>query len=356
MNAGTPRTYLGALHVHTDSDGGESTLDEIVVRARDAGLDYLIFTGHSNRKEPLEFFTGWRQGVLVITAEEVMTPQGHLLALETRHPIGNKDTLQEAIDAVHEQCGTVVSIHQQLPTFPLIPGQGDMQRVPLEKAGLLEIWCFMDEFLARATPKHFFTVLKKPERLLEGPTRHQLSRWDLELTKRLLPIVAGLNLHHRKHPLLEWKEIIQPRLALGTLATCAQTGELPSVAIRARDLILNALREGRSYVVNRTNGPAMGFEFYYEDPDGRIRQMGDDVPYVPGGRFWIRLPKEGEIVLRQNGYPLFWGTGKQIHFPATGPGVYRVEVRQDRRLWILSNPIRMVDDEGIIQPTVSDFT
>ncbi|MCC5877075.1 MAG: PHP domain-containing protein [Candidatus Sumerlaeia bacterium] len=356
MKAGKPRTYLGALHIHVDGEAGESTLDDIVLKARDSGLDFIVLTDRSTTDSPLELITGWRQGILVISGEEIETPEGHLLAFETRDPVGPRDSLEEAVRAVKDQSGTVVSIHHRLQGLPLSEKGKSLTTVPLSQAGLLEIWSFMDEFLTNVSPKGFFSSLKKPDRLLHGPSREQLTAWDKVLQERMLPIVSGLNLHHRKYPLLEWKEIIPPKLALDTLCTCVQTGELPTVAIRARDLVWNALREGHSYVVNRSVGPASGFSFHYESPDGRDRQMGESVTYIPGGRLWISLAREGEIVLRHNGLPLFWGTGKEIHFPATGPGVYRVEVRQDRRLWILSNPIRLVDDDGIIQPTVSDVT
>lgn len=331
-------------------------MDDIVLKARDSGLDFVVLTDRSTGEQPLELFTGWRQGVLVISGEEIETPEGHLLAFETREPIGPCPSMEEAIRAVHEQAGTIVSIHHLLKGLPLSGKGSSLGTVPLSEAGLYEIWSFMDEFLMNVQPKGFYTGLKKPDRLLSGPTREQLTVWDKELRDRMLPIVAGLNLHHRKYPVLDWKEVISPGLAFNTLCTCVLTGELPTVAIRARDLVWNALREGRSFVVNRSVGPASGFSFFYESPDGRDRQMGESVTYIPGGRLWVSLPRDGEIVLRHNGLPLFWGTGKEIHFPATGPGVYRVEVRQDRRLWILSNPIRLVDDDGIIQPTVSDVT
>lgn len=226
----------------------------------------------------------------------------------------------------------------------------------LAQADVLEIWCFLDELLAAADSRELAKALKRPERLLRGPARSLFARWDKELSRRMLPVIGGLNLHHRKHPLLEWKEIVPPRVAFQTICTGVMVGELPTVSIRARDLVWNALREGRSFVVNRSVGPEKGFDFTYESPEGRVRLMGDDHPYVPGGRFHITLPEEGEIILRHNGQPLFWGTGVSVGFPATGPGAYRVEAWLNRRLWIVGNPIRLVDEEGILQPTVSDVT
>jgi hypothetical protein len=168
--------------------------------------------------------------------------------------------------------------------------------------------------------------------------------------------VAGLNIHARKSPLLEWKTIFSYQAAFQTLVTCVLCHELPNVSLRARDLVWTALREGRSFMVNRSVGEEKGFDFHFQSSDGRIRFMGDEVGYDPKGRFYIRISRDAEVVLRHNGQPLFWGTAKEASFPVAGPGSYRVEVFLNRRTWILSNAIRLVDTEGVIQPTVSDLT
>jgi hypothetical protein len=49
-------------------------------------------------------------------------------------------------------------------------------------------------------------------------------------------------------------------------------------------------------------------------------------------------------------------TTREASFPVARPGTYRVEVFLNRRLWILSNPIQLVDKDGVMQPTVSDVT
>jgi hypothetical protein len=214
----------------------------------------------------------------------------------------------------------------------------------------------MDEFLARVRPRSLGTAVHRPERLITGPPRALLQQWDRQLATRMLPAVGGLNLHSRKHPLLDWRELFPPEPAFGSIVTCVRTGELPTVAVRARDMVWAALREGRSYIANRAVGTEKGFEFEYLPPTGRVRHMGDSHPYAVGGRLRVRVPDPAEIVIRHNGQPLFWGTGSELTFPTVGPGAYRVEVYLDRRLWLLGNPIRLLDDEGLVQPTVSDVT
>ena len=351
-----PQTYIGAVHVHTGQSGGDDTLDHVLEAAHDAQIDFVIITDHHSRRIGQENLEGWHDKVLVLCGEEVSTKEGHFLAFETRETIGERPTLNEALDETRRQYGQAVAVHHQLfdgrsPGIAQIPHPLDLRR-----ADLLEIWSLTDEFLSIAPSEEVIQLLSRPERVVRGPSRRLLWQWDRQLEKRPLPIIGGLNVHQRKSPLLEWRQIFPYELAFSTICTCVQTPELPAVSLRARDLVWNALREGRSYIVNRSIERESPFLFEYHPPAGRVRPMGDDVPYAPKGRFHMRVPVEAEIVLRHNGQPLFWGTGEEMAFPEAGPGSYRVEAYLNRRLYILSNPIRLVDEEGVLQPTVSDVT
>jgi hypothetical protein len=330
-------------------------LKDVVQAARRSRIDFVVITDHGTRGYAHEDMSGWHDGVLVLFGEEVSTPQGHLLAFETQTDVGEKDTFQDALDEIERQCGTAVSIHHQLPKI----GEGDFPRtalLALGQAQLLEIWSFMDDFLSQQTPQSVGKKAAPLVRALAGPPRQLLREWDRHLALRPLPIVGGLNVHRRKHPLLEWREFFPYQTAMGTVSTVIQCPALPKQAKRACDLVWDALRNGRSYVANRLIGPEKGFQFEYHPPSGRARQMGETVEYTPGGRFSVRVPAEAEVVLRHNGQPLFWGTASQMTFPTASPGSYRVEINLSRKLWILSNPIRLVDEEGVLQPTVSDVT
>ncbi|CAN5465053.1 hypothetical protein BH09SUM1_BH09SUM1_29570 [soil metagenome] len=354
MASSPQRTYTGALHIHTDQSDGGGTLRDVVAAAKKAEIDFVVLTDHGTRGYGAENKEGWHEGVLVLCGEEVTTPEGHFLAFETREDIGAAARIEQALEDTRRQFGLAVSIHHHLANDALagvLPPP-----LPLFRADLLEIWSFMDEFLTRATPRNLKQATARPEKFIFGPTRKMLWQWDRMLATRRLPVVGGLNIHQRKQALMDWKLTFPYTTAFQTICTCIQTPELPSVSLRARDLVWAALRDGRSYIVNRAVAAEKPFLFEYHAPSGKVRHMGDDAAYEPGGRFHIIVPQEAEIVIRHNGQPLFWGTGAEISFPTASPGSYRVEAFLNRRAWIISNPIRLLDDEGTRHPTVSDVT
>lgn len=345
--------YLGALHVHTDHSDGDGTVEEVVEAARHCGLNFVVLTDH-NTRGLAEEIEGWHEGVLVLCGEEVTTPEGHFLAFESAVELGPMSALSEALAKARSHHASVVSVHHQLPhpvSAPLVP-----PALSFGEADLAEIWSFTDDFLTNTGPMEMVASSGRPGRHLRGPSRRLLRAWDRELRKRPLPIVGGLNIHQRKQPLLDWRMFFPYQAAFRSLCTVVQVTNLPPVDRRACDLVWNALREGRCFLINREVSDGTDFLFEFIDSHGNTRRMGDTVAYDPRGRFHIRVPEEAEVVLRHNSQPFFWGTAVNMSFPVGSPGSYRVEVYLDRHLWILSNPIRLSDEDGTVLPTVSDVT
>lgn len=348
------RHYYGAVHVHTDRSDGEGTLEDVVEAAKESGLDFVVITDHKTRGYGAEGLEGMHDGILVLCGEEVSTPNGHFLALETREDVGTVGSMEEALEEVHRQVGIGAATHLQLAerggSVPAPP------TLDFSRADAVELWSFTDEFLARANPRTILQAAARPDRLIMGPSRRLLNRWDIELGRRQIPAIGGLNAHQKKQPLLDWRVLFPYKTSFKTIQMGVLCRELPNVALRARDMLWEALRMGRSYIVNKSIAPAQGFEFYWKSATGKLLTMGQEGDYEDGGRIIVDAPAEAEIAIRNNGQPLFWGTGEKIDFPAPAPGVYRVEIRLNRRLWILTNAIRLTVDNKPIQPTVSDFT
>nr|WP_297171594.1 PHP domain-containing protein [uncultured Agathobaculum sp.] len=113
MQHDTMHTYRVDLHVHTiASPDGRSTIEEIAVAAKRAGLDAIAICDH-DRCTPVPDF---QAGVLLIPGCEVSTRAGHITALFLERPIdlaalGTLPAPEAAVTAIRRAGGLAVIAH-----------------------------------------------------------------------------------------------------------------------------------------------------------------------------------------------------------------------------------------------------
>jgi hypothetical protein len=106
--------------------------------------------------------------------------------------------------------------------------------------------------------------------------------------------------------------------------------------------IVNALRNGRSFIANSYHGNAKGFRFFAEY-EGLKYQMGDEIRagqdkkvkfsvYVPS-QCTVKLILNGKVIIEEKGMGGLWEFGDE--------GCYRAECWNGDYGWIFSNHIRV---------------
>lgn len=336
------RTYSGVLHVHTEACGG-MPLDAIVGVARDTGVDFVVVTD-GDRHDPIPpHMLGWHNGVLLIGGEKVYCPEGNFLAIGGSNVIGSQATLANALRLAREGGALVVGIH-----YHYLAGDRVSSIVPppleFDEADAIELWCFLDEFLVRVPGTRALQFQPRPERAIFGPPRELTRRWDRALRKGPVPVVGGLNARCRKEPLLDWKEFFPFRSSFRTVRTLVRCPELKQDAQADTATILNAIKRGSSYICNRSLNDGREFQFSYTAESGATATMGDSLAYERGGFISVSFPVSVEFCIRANGLPIFWGSSNAIKFPAPVPGAYRIEAYIDRRVWLMSNALRLTGE------------
>jgi hypothetical protein len=73
-----PAWFSGALHTHTHNSDGALSVQALVAKARDEGLDFIAITDHNNTAHQREGTPV--PGILQLAGEEVTTPGGHMNA------------------------------------------------------------------------------------------------------------------------------------------------------------------------------------------------------------------------------------------------------------------------------------
>jgi hypothetical protein len=98
----------GAYHVHSTRSDGRGDDEEIARAARAAGLDFVILTDHNLKELPPPRY---REGVLLISAEELSTPVGHLVALGLPRALTEAERHEHAVDNVLALGGFPILAH-----------------------------------------------------------------------------------------------------------------------------------------------------------------------------------------------------------------------------------------------------
>ncbi len=175
-----------------------------------------------------------------------------------------------------------------------------------------------------------------------GPPADHLRRWDALSARRRLPAIGGLDghqpgirVHGRVHSPLPHRRTFD---LLRTHLLCERplTGDAEA---DSRTLV-DALTAGAAWLTRPCVAPARGARLWARRPDGTVIGMGGE---AAAGRaiLHVRLPRAADIHVLRDGAPLQQARAAALDVEIAAAGVYRVEARIDRRLWLLSNPVHL---------------
>ncbi|RYD06555.1 hypothetical protein N752_02495 [Desulforamulus aquiferis] len=106
-------------------------------------------------------------------------------------------------------------------------------------------------------------------------------------------------------------------------------------------LVLSAIKNGQSYLVNYCAGKIKNFSFFAHSGQ-KNWLMGEETIYSKDLNLSVKLPSKAHIKLIKDGKMFAKCFGSNLNISDPGPGVYRVEVYKGNiwpRPWIFSNHI-----------------
>jgi predicted metal-dependent phosphoesterase TrpH len=98
------------LHLHSRfSPDSNTSLDELVERCRELGLDRIALTDHNTAEGALELSR--REPALAIVGEEVATTEGDIIGLFVTGSIASGGSPETVCDAIHAMGGLTYACH-----------------------------------------------------------------------------------------------------------------------------------------------------------------------------------------------------------------------------------------------------
>ncbi len=327
---------------------------EIAAAAVRAGLDVVGVTDHNVWVGGVQ---GYYDRVLLLVGEEVHDPcrqpqVSHALILGAGRELAPLAVSpQELIHAAREQGALVFLAHpvEYVPRWlrdwlsePALPW------ADREVTGFtgLELWNTMSEFKARLrTPFHALYYAFFPHRFLHGPFPEAIRWWE-QLWLSEVPAVAigGADAHGHAYKLGPWRRVLFPYEWLFRAVNTHILADRPLQRRPEEDwlLIRDALQAGRAWIANDLLGPSRGFRF--EACSGHWRAtMGGTLRRAGAVQMEAVAPLPGEFrLIRFGSGVVARARGRVLRHLTAEPGVYRIEVYRGGRLWILTNPIRVI--------------
>ncbi len=344
--------YVGALHMHSTFSDGSGEVKDIAKVAGEIGLDFIILTDHNTLRALEEGFEGWYDDTLLLVGCEINDKENknHYLAFGINETYSTRMSAKNYVRKVKEAGGIGFLAHphekrthmKEHPPYPWIEWD-------TEDFTGIEIWNHMSEWMENLTEQNKYQSFIHPLKTIEAPPAETLKLWDhLNLGRKVVGI-GGIDAHAHKYNLLGFLEVeIFPYKVLFKsirthilLNEKIEKGKGNNYLKKAKELIYNALKEGRCFVANDYHGNSNGFEFIAES-GSNIYQMGDEIKRNNHIKLKVFSPQKGEIRLIRSGKKIETVENDKAEFNITRKGTYRVEVFLNDKAWIFSNHIKVI--------------
>jgi hypothetical protein len=339
--------YQGNIHIHSTHSDGTGTIPEIAKDAARTGLHFIIITDHNTLKGLPE--EGFYENVLVLCGNEINNLKNHYLALNTKTTVPpNDNNPQEVIDAVNAQNGLGFIAHPYEKGSPLVLKGRTYPWDDWNARGFtgIEIWNWSSQWRDGASTicRALYYAYLNPTGPITGPCPQAIAHFDEITQTRKITAIAGSDAHNwpvRYGPI---RRNIFPYAYL--FRTACNTVLLPKPLSKdvetAKTQIYEALRLGRSYIVNRLCGDPKGFSFTATTETNEYH-IGDDAPFTDLTVLNVMCPYEfrGKLRMRiiHNGTFLDDIDRCNVTIRIYKPGTYRLEVYVNKKPWIFTNPI-----------------
>jgi predicted metal-dependent phosphoesterase TrpH len=116
-----PGLSAAEVHAHTLASDGMVSPEELVAAAADAGIAVLCITDHDTLScTPRTVEAALERGIEVVAGQEITTagPSGtHVIGLFLQRPVRMGMSIEDTVDAIHDEGGLATLPHPFMPTF-----------------------------------------------------------------------------------------------------------------------------------------------------------------------------------------------------------------------------------------------
>jgi hypothetical protein len=338
----------GAIHLHTTFSDGSVDFPALIAAAKEVGLDFIVVTDHLSLKGREKGFEGFSEELFVSVGYEHNDSNNlnHYLVLGTDHVIRVHDSPQKYVDEIKKNNGIGFMAHpvekrHYFKDYPAYP----WNEWNVQGFDGIELWNQMSDWLEKLKSWLNFFRLFYPRRFLVSAESEILRRWDEYNRVVFKSGIGGVDAHTMKIKLWLLQLIIFPiKVELQGIRTHVYLTEpLPKDDLgKAKELFLDALKNGRGFITNFRRGHAKGTRIFLEYGNGVVSFPGLESSKGAKGILpaflHVQLVDDAEIRVIKNGEIIHKTSGRRMEFKIVENGLYRIEAYKGINAWIYSNP------------------
>ncbi len=337
--------YVGAIHIHSDYSDGTKSIPEIARIAQSVNLDFLLFADHMTLQPLYDGHEGWHDRVLVLIGYEIQDPnnKNHYLAFDVDRVLAEGLSAPEYVRQISQRRGLGFIAHpdevrHSLDKYPPYP----WTHWDIDGFDGIEIWNHMSEWMEGLTKANRLKMILSPRKLLKGPTKLTLHKWDQYNVQRRVVGIGAIDVHAHHYRLGPFTITIFPyKVQFQSIRTHLLVGQPLRHDLKTdKRTVYDTLRSGNLFVSNYRWGDARSFRFWASVGNRRV-EMGQSVECLQGVDLWAQVPVECQITLVKDGHRVSQIFGRELFHRTDLPGAYRVEAYRGKRAWIYSNHIRL---------------
>lgn len=342
--------YSGIIHVHSTYSDGTLSIKEIADIANELDINFVLITDHNTLKGKKDGLEGWYKKVLIGVGCEINDANdlNHYLAFNIDTEIVQTDDPYKYVYQVRELGGFGIIAHPdesrehiaQYPAFPWKIWESECYDG-------IEIWNQMSEWMEGLTHKNKFWRVLHPRRSIIAPKKETLQKWDRINLRRKVVGIGGVDAHGHIYKIFGIIPftIFRYKISFKTIRThLLLKEELSKGGDFRNDLqkIYQAIIDARCYVSHNYFGDAATFRFWADNGQEQAI-LGDTISLSADTKLHVTNPRVSLSKLIRNGRVEKVLEGQDLAFKVNQSGIYRIETYIDRRPWIMSNHIRIIE-------------
>lgn len=341
------KEICGALHLHTKFSDGGVDYPAMIKTAQVLNLDFLIVTDHMTLKGLQSGYEGFHEKLAVLCGYEHNDRNNlnHYLAMGVNRVFTDATEPQLYIDAVKGNGGIGFLAHpaekrNYMAAFPSYP----WTTWEIERFDGIEIWNQFSDWVEQLRTWRSVIRLCFPRRFIKKAPDDLLKKWDELNVSRYVSGVGGVDAHTKTYQKgLFTFRVFPIKVELKGIRTHAYipTSQPMGDFEKYKKMLLNALKNGHSFISNFRRGDAAGSIFSLITKNGTQYPPGNfDYDSKPVA-LKVSIPQKAEIRLVVNNAVKQTVSASDVSFEIGGQGVYRVEVYKKDSVWVYSNPFRV---------------